>query len=201
MPTPSLAGHGSCDPTTGACACDGAWSGPACDMRSCAANCSDHGECDRASGTCRCKSGWGGALCERPGCPIAANALECGGRGWCNVKRRFCVCAIGWRGFDCSEPAPPVCPRGCGGHGRCQEQSSGNNDGGSQGGGSLRIAGELASSGCICDIGFHGLDCSRQDCPLNCSSHGACAADGRCKPPNPYSCPPTVCDQRTQVAR
>jgi hypothetical protein len=56
LPTSDCSGRGTCNITTGACACDPASGavGAACELRTCPAGCSGHGACDAGTGECAC---------------------------------------------------------------------------------------------------------------------------------------------------
>jgi hypothetical protein len=78
-------GHGKCDCATATCACDGCWTGAACDVfngDACAAN---GGSC-APDGTCTC-----GDACS--GGPTCASKTACGHGGTCNPADGTCACA------------------------------------------------------------------------------------------------------------
>jgi hypothetical protein len=56
--TADCSGRGTCNVTSGACACDGGADGgiggSACELRRCAAGCAGHGACDAGTGLCDC---------------------------------------------------------------------------------------------------------------------------------------------------
>merc|ERR1719456_1810267 len=116
--------------------------------------CSDGGICDRATGECSCFAGYEGSSCQRTVCPN-----ECSGHGTCRSNQDFAV--------DFSEAVFK----------EQKEQSS-------------TAASTAASNnldvtsyydyflvtyddawdagmqyGCLCDIGFRGVDCSEIECP------------------------------------
>lgn len=56
--------YGTCDISTGVCACyDGMW-GVNCDQFNCDGGCSLHGICDSTRGFCQCFPGWDGLHCS-----------------------------------------------------------------------------------------------------------------------------------------
>ena len=85
---------GKCD--CKACkSCSQAWTGPACDQRTCPDDCNHNGVCHEATGKCRCKPGFAGKACEIKLCPN-----QCSNNGLC--ANGLCVCFDGWRGLNCS---------------------------------------------------------------------------------------------------
>jgi len=220
-------GHGECK--AGVCSCDYLWTGDACDQRACPNNCSQHGSCvrnvcecdegwesfdchmascpagcaghgDCVGGKCQCYPGWSGPACTSPGCEgdcghglciggscvcqaawTGANCDEfkasctdeqCGWpKGHCGADGA-CVCEVGFFGPSCADVA---CLHNCSGHGLC------------------------TASGCECEPGWTGLDCSMPPCPVGkidrargkksafgaeasgvCSNHGKCS-QGKCE--------------------
>jgi hypothetical protein len=74
---------------------------------------------------------------------------ECSKRGVCRGGK--CQCDLGFGGDNCAQP---MCPNKCGGaRGRCSD----------------------SEKRCICANGW-GLDCSQDNCPLNCMGRGICQA-------------------------
>ena len=162
------------NPIAGTCACYHGFRGEACEEieippqpYGCADFCSGHGRC----------------VCEQPALArrshvvrLATGEVEnttevVGGDG---DKECHCACREGYGGPTCAAVVPSAsrCPNGCSGHGSCGPICAG---------GALCADG---ASGCTCDLGFGGADCSQVigdvGCPANCSGHGRCV-DGRCE--------------------
>lgn len=87
---------------------------------------------------------------------------ECSGAGNCNRETGECECFDGFEGVACHRLKCPGELSACNGHGICQTVK--------------RIADKNMKStyklwskemltGCICDFGFHGYDCSMRSCP------------------------------------
>jgi len=112
--------------------------------------CSDKGVCDPATGECACFAGYTGSACQRTTCPN-----DCSGHGTCRSNTDFTV--------DFSEAIHKE-----------QLQVTGATD-----------AQSVASYydyflvtyddawdsnmqyGCLCDVGFRGVDCSEVECPTS----------------------------------
>ncbi len=93
-------GHGTCDTTTGKCACDAGYDPPACTKApiQCPSDCSGHGTCDTTTGKCTCGTGYNPPACTAPGqCPS-----NCSGHGTCDTTTGTCTCDTGYSGTDCS---------------------------------------------------------------------------------------------------
>jgi len=127
--------------------------------------CSDAGVCDRATGMCVCYEGHEGSACQRTTCPN-----DCSGHGVCqdntdfaedyaramsvqiNTKRYTPRCAVG------SNVDETNCPR----------QIEHLDDYYS----TYMVTYEDAwdstlQTGCLCDSGYYGADCSKRECPTN----------------------------------
>lgn len=150
-------GHGWCDFIESVCHCDDGWNGGAadCSMRSCPlgrawadkasgldtahayAECSNNGICDRSSGTCKCFSGFSGSSCQRSTC----GPSDCGDHGKCTtideMHRLY--------GPSLSQSKSLGVPQDI----------------------FQRYANWEANSttGCVCDMGRFGADCSLIMCP------------------------------------
>jgi Leishmanolysin/EGF-like domain len=98
-------GRGSCNATTGACACNAGFYGSAynkCDLVYCPnapaqTPCSGNGNCDSSVGVCTCNAGYSGSDCSQRVCPN-----NCSNRGTCNTTTALCTCNAGFAGADCS---------------------------------------------------------------------------------------------------
>ena len=174
----------------------------------CPNGCSGHGSC-AGNDKCSCYSrpngepAWTAHDCSERTCPkgaawvgeaVAANnahpQVECSNKGICQAKSGECKCFDNYDGIACERT---VCPNDCSDRGICytQKQLAAN-------------AGEvyatpwdnMKATGCHCDIGFRGPDCSLQECPSgsdvlgglgsetgrDCSGRGLCNyKDGLCK--------------------
>ncbi|KAH9136564.1 hypothetical protein AeRB84_018367, partial [Aphanomyces euteiches] len=153
-----------------------------CDA-SCANMCSGHGQCGGAN-ICTCDSGWNIVPdCSRRACPTGiawvdkasapnkahVNAIECSNRGVCDYYTGECICAQGFTGDACQRSR---CPNDCSGHGVCQTLANLAIAYGPQtiatGVGPTYTNWEANSmTGCYCDMGFTGPDCSMRACPKN----------------------------------
>jgi len=112
--------------------------------------CSDGGTCDTSTGECACFAGYEGSACQRTSCPN-----DCSGHGTCRSNQDF--------GVDFSEAV----------WAEQTEQSL-----------TAKVSPAIPPSyydyflvtydnawdagmqyGCLCDIGFRGVDCSEVECP------------------------------------
>lgn len=109
--------------------------------------CSDGGKCDTSTGECICYAGFEGSACQRSTCPN-----DCSGHGTCRSNQDFAV--------DYSEAVfKAQGPEG-------EKKVTGSYydyflvtydeawDAGMQ-------------YGCLCDVGFRGVDCSTVECPTS----------------------------------
>lgn len=100
--------------------------------------CSGHGSCDELSGECRCNPGFDGFDCSRTKCPEFENKV-CGGRGLClnsvDYAKHFLIKTS--NAEDDLKAANPTFKE-------ASAYSIPNTD----------------ISGCLCDSGFSGYDCS-----------------------------------------
>lgn len=143
----------------------------------CANDCSQNGVCTFPS-RCECyrrpngEPAWTENDCSLRTCPkghawtavaTAANEahplVECSNAGVCNRKRGECECFTQYDGIACERTK---CPKNCNGRGVCYTNK--------------QIAAEAGHSytepwdamkytGCVCDVGYRGPDCSLQECP------------------------------------
>lgn len=141
-----------------------------------------HNDCNRKGtcgpwGNCICFEGWEGNDCSRRPCPKgpaladvayaldeAHVARECSGQGTCDYSTGQCKCNSRYTGRAC---ATRKCPNDCNGRGRCLSlrQAAVANDG--------YLFNRTTSydrwdadifSGCQCDPGWSGPDCSVRSC-------------------------------------
>lgn len=174
----------------------------------CANDCSQHGVCTFPS-RCECyrrpngEPAWTENDCSLRTCPkgrawtaiaTAANeahpVVECSNAGTCNRKRGECECFQQYDGIACERTR---CPKDCNGRGVCYTNK--------------QIAAEagqvytepwdaMKQTGCVCDVGYRGPDCSLQECPngpdimlgdgnekgRDCSGRGICDySSGLCR--------------------
>ena len=119
--------------------------------------CSDMGYCDRALGACVCRDGFEGAACERIACPTDDLLVTCSGHGRCMTLREAGA-PSNWDGRALTRP-----------HATYENNW------------------DADVTGCVCDAGFHGHNCSLRTCPTgddprskgqrNSVAHLACRAD------------------------
>ena len=171
--------------------------------------CSGHGLCRNDAGRCECYRNangdpqWTRNDCSLRTCPkgaawfavaTAANqahpAVECSNAGTCNRRTGECECFYDTEGIACERTR---CPNDCSGRGICYTQK--------------QLATEASMTytspwdamkitGCVCDIGSRGPDCSLLECPngpdtllgdgnekgRDCSGRGICDYQkGLCK--------------------
>lgn len=144
-------GLGKCD--NGKCQCLESYTGNVCNIRECNIDCSGHGTCSLQTQSCKCNKGWFGKNCEFKVCP-ATRFGSCGGHGLCDESTGLCSCDENWTGGACHIPR---CVAGtsvdCSGHGRCRGEK------------------------CHCKLGWAGVACEKQVCPMGCLSS---AGRGKC---------------------
>ncbi|KAH9091667.1 hypothetical protein Ae201684P_011211 [Aphanomyces euteiches] len=122
---------------------------------------------------CQCSTGWTGADCSLRTCPSAipwvdipsakdtvrTTPRECSNMGKCDRTTGQCKCQPGFEGRACDRQQ---CVKGCSGHGTCQSI------------GSLAVSNGFSYTlwdanritGCVCDAGYSGYDCSQRACPM-----------------------------------
>ena len=102
--------------------------------------------------------------------------VECAGRGVCERSTGTCACAAGYTGDACQRAA---CPNDCAGNGQCMTQQAFVEEG-SLGALAYTAADAGQQTGCKCDAGFRGADCSLRECPSGADPlGGAGGAQGR----------------------
>jgi hypothetical protein len=110
---------------------------------------------------------------------------ECSNKGICNRKTGACMCFENYEGLACERN---ICPKDCSDQGECYTQKQLADEAG-------RIYSTPWDSnkqtGCVCDAGFRGYDCSLIECPSGpdpllgagneagreCSGRGICRFD------------------------
>lgn len=107
-----------------------------------AVECSNAGVCDYSTGSCKCFDRYSGKACDRLACPVGTNELTCSGHGHCET-----IGSIGkLLGPDSSVPYY-------------------------DGNGVAYTGWEKDMlSGCVCDPGWSGGDCSQRSCPYGDSA-------------------------------
>ena len=143
----------------------------------CPNDCNNHGYCgdyDR----CHCfndanqRPAWSNADCSGRTCPSAPSFIgsvvkkndvhpieECSNKGTCDRSSGQCQCFAGFEGQACEMT---VCPNQCNLNGYCLNQQELADEAGriySTPWDATKIA------GCVCDLGFRGVDCSLVECP------------------------------------
>lgn len=157
--------------------------------------CKNYGICDCYARPGTSEKAWTGADCSQRTCPkgkswadlasaddTAHRATECSSQGSCDRKTGQCACFDGYDGIACQKSS---CPNDCNGNGRCVTQEI--------------LAYEAfktysspwdanMESGCVCDAGNRGVDCSLQECPTTADTRGGpgskfgrdCSGRGMC---------------------
>mmetsp|Transcript_19354 Transcript_19354/g.18692 ORF Transcript_19354/g.18692 Transcript_19354/m.18692 type:complete len:233 (-) Transcript_19354:542-1240(-) len=166
----------------------------------CPNECSGHGTCgdyDR----CTCfKDHFGSVTWTNPDCSVRTCPFktafigpvvkendihpmaECSNKGTCTRSTGQCDCFLGYEGVACERT---ICPNMCNMNGYCLTQSELAND-------AFRVYSTPWDAdkvvGCVCDLGFRGVDCSEVECPSgpdfmggfgnesgrDCSGRGTC---------------------------
>lgn len=192
--TNGCSGHGTCQSAIGlkdTCTCythlDAgvevpAWTGADCSLRTCpkagawaasasgnddhvstTVECANRGTCDRASGQCICAAGYTGAACEREVCPN-----DCNGHGKCETQSQLAddVSHNADDGVSSLYYAIPDSANDCA------------NCVGTKNTGAMYDSAwdSKRSSGCNCDAGFRGPDCSLKECPSGADPLGGSGA-------------------------
>jgi hypothetical protein len=156
----ACSGHGICfGSPTYACQCANEWTGADCSLRVCPlgltwfdrpqnadniahdnfVECSNAGDCDRETGSCLCREGFTGASCDRLDCPGSVDETKCNGHGKClDMSSLARLSDVNGESTNFTYGAIPNNPY------------TWDYD---------RI------SGCFCDEGYEGFDCSLKTCP------------------------------------
>lgn len=175
-------GHGRCSGAPSfRCQCEEGWTGGDCGERACPkgrawfdaptttsdvahqpAECSAAGVCNRQSGVCRCRRGFEGVACERMACPTGSSNGG-GGSGGSSGGG-----SLGLRGSVVTSGT-------CSGHGRCLTMAALASHAMDNGepvpqtyglsGSNPRTWDAQKVTGCWCEPGWAGYDCSRLACP------------------------------------
>ena len=175
----------------------------------CPNGCSGHGLCRNDAAHCECyrnangDPAWTQNDCSLRTCPkgaawyavaTAANEAhpptECSNAGTCNRATGECECFYGTEGIACERTR---CPNDCSGRGICYTQKQLAAEAGST---YTTPWDSMKITGCVCDIGSRGPDCSLFECPTgpdilqgdgnekgrDCSGRGICDySRGICK--------------------
>jgi len=153
-------GRGSCDRSSGECACEAGYGGSACQRTVCPNNCNGHGTCQTLNQLAddfshNADSGVASVLFATPDssndCDECTGTQNTGAQydsAWDATRSAGCKCDAGYRGPDCSQKE---CPSG-------DDVLEGN--GGSKGRAcSGRGTCDYASGMCQCYTGFYGNRC------------------------------------------
>jgi hypothetical protein len=87
--------------------------------------------------------------------------IECAGRGVCDRASGACACAPGYTGDACQRSS---CPNDCSGSGHCRTERAFVEEG-TLGALAYTAVDAGQQTGCKCDAGFRGADCSLRECP------------------------------------
>ncbi|CAL1410988.1 unnamed protein product [Linum trigynum] len=64
------------------------------------------------------------------------------------------------------------------------------------------LNGDCVDGRCQCFLGYHGHDCSKRACPVNCNGKGKCLGNGICKCRKGYTgvdCSTAICDEQCSL--
>ena len=166
----------------------------------CPNDCNGHGACG-AHDRCYCINGingrpaWNNPDCSGRTCPSGVSFVgalvtennihsieECSNKGICDRTSGQCACFMGFEGQACERT---VCPHQCNLNGYCLTQQEVADD-------SFRLYNTPWDAtkivGCVCDLGFRGVDCSQVECPSDSDALGGygnesgrdCSGRGTC---------------------
>jgi hypothetical protein len=135
--------------------------------------CSGKGVCNGLN--CECFAGFMGGACEQRSCPVGAawadiavatddahNLAECSGVGNCDRGSGTCACAANYAGLACERL---TCANLCSMHGKCVSMYDFNHYKNDDYEYSAVRWDAHKITGCICDDGWGGNDCSIRVCP------------------------------------
>lgn len=127
--------------------------------------CSDAGVCDRATGMCNCYEGHEGSACQRTTCPN-----DCSGHGVCQDNTDFAEDYA--RAMSVQINTKRYTPRCEMGEAidetNCPRQIEHLDDYYTTFMATYDDAWDSAlQTGCLCDSGYYGADCSKRECPTN----------------------------------
>lgn len=151
-------------------------------------SCSSHGVCQGPpTYKCICSAGWQSADCSEMACQYAASwfdrpiadgtahqSAECSNMGTCDRSKGACTCSTGFEGAACDTLSCPGNPA-CNGHGSCLTMNLLAQNAEINGDATAYTYGAIPNdrftwdynkvSGCKCDSGYTGYDCSLFTCP------------------------------------
>lgn len=143
--------------------------------------CNGHGATNSGGLGCTCMSGYFGPDCSQRQCPHGrawadfptatdeahAVDIECSGVGYCDRSKGTCECRSIFDGPACEKLKCPG--EDCSGHGQCvtMKWAADHWDGRTlvRPHATYDLWDAEKVTGCLCDAGFSGYDCSRIDCP------------------------------------
>lgn len=109
--------------------------------------CSNRGLCNRDIGVCECFEGYEGTACMRKMCPSGG---RCSGHGTCETIKELAE----WKGYETRDSHMPITsPQGAHNFDSAIEESY-----------AYDLWDAEKSTGCKCDPGFWGVDCSLRKC-------------------------------------
>ncbi|XP_064643405.1 uncharacterized protein LOC135497578 [Lineus longissimus] len=202
---------GSCDYSTGRCACVTGFFGVQCETVACYPGCHNGGEC-KLPNVCSCPAGYRGSQCEQaicsPPCQYGGRCMRpglcacpygyappyctpmctkpCLNGGQC-VGREACRCRPGYSGSQCQSA---ICDSGCANGGSCVAPNRCNCKSGFSGNRCQNVICNPACQNggrclfpyyCQCRAGTSGRYCEKYTCSISCKNGGVCSGPGTCK--------------------